>query len=174
MLFWPSLAVCALLFLGLLVLLWLCAIDLKLRLLPDELNIALSILGVLFVWAAWPYAGPWYNAALGSLVGGGALLLVRSLANRIYGFETMGLGDIKLLAAGGIWLGLEGVLMALCIGAFAGVIHGVASMLYARHIGGRQVHFREMTIPAGPGFCFGIAVMVFWTYRNLPLFSGVS
>lgn len=174
MLFWPSLAVCVLLFLGLLVLLWLCAIDLKLRLLPDELNISLAVLGVLFAWAAWPYAGPWYNAALGAIAGGGSLLLVRTVANRLYGFETMGLGDVKLLAAGGIWLGLEAVLMALCIGAFAGVVHGVVAMLYARHAKGKQVAFRDMTLPAGPGFCFGIALMVWWTYKNIPLFAGMS
>ena len=99
MLFWPSLAVVVLLIFGVLFLAWLSAIDLKLHLLPDELTIALALTGALFRWAAYPYAGPWFDAVLGAVAGGGALLLVRGVANRIYGFETMGLGDIKLMGA---------------------------------------------------------------------------
>ncbi|NBX67268.1 MAG: prepilin peptidase [Proteobacteria bacterium] len=174
MLFWPSIAVCTLFLLGFLTLLWLCAIDLKLRLLPDELTILLAALGALFVWAAWPYAGPWYNGVLGCLAGGGSLLLVRTIANRLYGFETMGLGDVKLLAAGGIWLGLEASLMALCVGAFAGVLQGLITMMYMRKEKGKDIAFRDMTIPAGPGFCVGIAVMIAYTYRTMPLFMGAS
>lgn len=174
MLFWPSLAVCVVLALGFLVLLWLCAIDLKLRLLPDELTGALAVLGALFAWAATPYAGPWYNAALGGLAGGGGLLLVRAIANRAYGFETMGLGDIKLLGAGGIWLGLEGVILAMCVGAFAGLFHGLGVMLHGRFVKGRAENFREMTIPAGPGFCAGLALVAAWKYRDLPLFMGTG
>jgi len=174
MLFWSSIAVCLLFFLGLLLLLWLCAIDLKLRILPDELNIALGITGMLFHMLAAPYAGPWYAGLLGGLIGGGGLLLVRNIANRIYGFETMGLGDIKLLAAGGLWLGIDGIVMALCVGAFAGVFHGVGALLYKRHIKHQTVSFREMTIPAGPGFCVGLAVIAVYIFHGLPLFAGAQ
>ena len=76
--FWPSLAVIICLFLGLIVLLWHTAIDLKLRLLPDELNIALAVLGVAFHWAAAPYGGTWVYAALGAVLGAGLLALVRA------------------------------------------------------------------------------------------------
>ncbi len=171
MLFLPSLFVSLLLFIGFMLLLWLCAIDLKLRLLPDELTAALALCGILFAYATYPYNGPWYNALAGGLLGGGGLLLVRSIANRIYGFETMGLGDIKLLGASGVWLGFEGVLLAICVGAFAGVLHGVGALLYNRYIKGKQIHFREMTIPAGPGFCVGIIIIAIYLYHDLPLFQ---
>ena len=107
------------------------------------------------------------------IVAGGALAIVRAVANKIYGFETMGLGDVKLLAAAGIWLGLEGGITAMCMGAVAGMVHGVILMLIAKSKGGESESFREMTIPAGPGFCVGILLTAIWQFRDLPLF-GVS
>lgn len=171
MLFWPSLAVIVLMVLGVLFLAWLCAIDLKLRLLPDELTAALAVTGILFRIAAAPYAGPWWDTVLGLVLGAGALALVRSVANRIYGFETMGLGDIKLMGAAGIWLGLEGILMALCAGAVAGLLHGVFMIAHARITKGIRHEFREMTIPAGPGFCAGILFVAIWHFCAFPLFG---
>jgi leader peptidase (prepilin peptidase)/N-methyltransferase len=158
-------------FLGVVTLLWLCAIDLKLRLLPDELNALLAILGVLFAYVGYPYAGAWYTPLLGGILGGGLLLTVRAIANRIYGFETMGLGDIKLLGAGGIWLGFEGVVLAIGVGALAGVLHGVSVWIYKGIKQSKFDNFRQMTIPAGPGFCVGLLVIAIYLYHDLPLFQ---
>lgn len=171
MLFLPSLALCFLFFLGALILLWLCAIDLKLRLLPDELTTALAVLGILFWWVGQPYTGPWYNPVLGVVAGAGALALVRGVANKIYGFETMGLGDIKLMGAVGIWLGLEGAVASLCAGAVMGLLHGIALIVYGKLKHGKDEKFREMTIPAGPGFCAGAALVCIYHYHTLPLFG---
>ncbi|MCB1537377.1 MAG: prepilin peptidase [Rhodospirillales bacterium] len=172
MFLWPSIAVCILFFFGFLLVAWLCAIDLKLRLLPDELVFALAVCGVLFRWAAWPYVGPWWDAAAGAAAGAGALGLIRLVANRIYGFETMGLGDIKLIGAAGIWLGLEGAIEALCAGAMMGLLHGIALLVWQRCRNGKSDSFREMTIPAGPGFCAGaVLVAVIRFAPALPLFA---
>lgn len=173
MLFWPSLAVLVLLVFGLLFLVWLSAIDVKLRLLPDELTLALAVTGLLFRYAAYPYAGSWVDAAAGCLMGGGALALVRAVANRMYGFETMGLGDVKLMAAAGIWLGIEGIVVALCVGAFSGVAHGLGLLAWRRVKKGSTDTFRDMTIPAGPGFCAGILIVACIRFAGgLPLFGG--
>jgi len=170
--FLPSLAATVLLALGILILVWHAAIDLKLRILPDELTIGLIIIALLFHWTAYPYAGSWQVMLMGALVGGGGLALVRTIANRLYGFETMGLGDVKLLFAFGLWLGPAGVLYALVAGAMAGVVHGLLVMLYARVKAGETLAFREMTIPAGPGFCAGAIIAAFWQFRHIPFFGG--
>lgn len=170
--FWPSLAAITILLLAFIVLLWHCAIDLKLRLLPDELTAALTVLGLLFHWAAYPFGAGWQSVVIGAALGGGALWLVRAVANRVYGFETMGLGDVKLLLSFGVWLGPEGVLYALMAGAMAGVLHGVGMMMYARMQGGTAVSFREMTVPAGPGFCVGGLIAACWQFRHIPFFGG--
>lgn len=159
------------LFFGGLILIWQILIDLKLRLLPDELNIALLITGIAFRFATYPYSGGWIDAVLGVLMGGGILYLIRAVANRAYGFETMGLGDVKLLAAAGVWLGVEGVLHALIAGAFLGLLHGVLLVVIARTGGNKKIGLRNLTIPAGPGFCAGIILVAAWKFHALPLFS---
>jgi leader peptidase (prepilin peptidase)/N-methyltransferase len=172
--FWPSLAVIICLFFGFIVLLWHTAVDLKLRLLPDELNIALAALGLAFHWMAYPHSGTWLYVAMGALLGAGSLALVRAVANRVYGFETMGLGDVKLMGAAGIWLGPEGILYALMAGALSGVLHGLGMIAVARRGGDDTLKFREMTVPAGPGFCFGILCVAIWQFHTLPFFGGLS
>lgn len=159
------------LFFGVIILIWQILIDLKLRLLPDELNIALFTLGLIFRFATDPYSGGWIDGILGVAMGGGVLWLIRTIANRIYGFETMGLGDVKLLAAAGIWLGIEGVLYALMAGAFMGLLHGVILVITAKLQGNRNIGLRNLTIPAGPGFCAGILLVAVWKFHTLPLFS---
>lgn len=130
-------------------LLWMGWIDLKLWILPDELVILLAVTALPFYFAMdWVYGG-FLSFIMGAIVGGGALWGIRAVANRIYGFETMGLGDVKLMAAVGLWLGPQSVLMALSVGAFCGVLHAVILAVKSKKpLGG-------MMLPAGPGFIAG-------------------
>ncbi len=62
-------------------------------------------------------------------VGAGVLLLIGALGKRVYGVEAMGLGDVKLLAAGGGFVGPGGALAALAVAAFAASVFGLLNML---------------------------------------------
>lgn len=168
--FAPSLAVCVLLFLALLALVWMSLIDLKIRILPDELVGLLAVCGVLFHLASGFAYLDWLGMAVGVLAGGGTLWIIRFVANKTYGFETMGLGDVKLMAAAGIWLGGQGALVALSLGAVCGLVHGIAFMAY-RRTKGQKLAFRSLTIPAGPGFAAGAALVAAWQLRHLPVFA---
>lgn len=81
-------------------------IDLRHLIIPNELNLAVAALGLARAGLAAPDA-PWAalgDAALRGLIFGAALLAVRQaywLARRRHG---LGLGDVKLAAAGGVWL----------------------------------------------------------------------
>jgi leader peptidase (prepilin peptidase)/N-methyltransferase len=93
---------------------------------------------------------------LGAALGGGLLYAIRFFANRHYGRDTLGLGDVKLLAAAGLWLGPEGVMQSITIGAAAGLVHG---LVYATHLSIKnktKFTISNLTIPAGPGFAVGI------------------
>lgn len=91
-------------------------------------------------------------------MGGGLLLAIRTIANGYYKTDTLGLGDVKLMAAAGLWLGVEHVLIALIIGAGAGVIHGGIYWVYLNFIKHKKTSFHRLKLPAGPGLIIGIVV----------------
>lgn len=82
--------------------------------------------------------------------------MVRIIANRHYGQDTLGLGDVKLMAAAGTWLGFSDIFIAISLGALAGVIHGILYQYHLQRVSGHKTPFSELFIPAGPGFIIGI------------------
>lgn len=144
----------------------LSVIDLREGLLPNEFVMALGALGLVFhISTLFQYLDS-LNMVLGAFVGGGILYVIRGGANAIYKDDTLGLGDVKLMAAAGIWLGPEFILIALTAGAFAGFLHGMGVALYTVSRAKIGINLRKMSIPAGPGFAIGIigaAIVKFWT-----------
>ncbi|MGB0719038.1 MAG: prepilin peptidase [Bdellovibrionales bacterium] len=139
-------------------LLTLAIIDLRVWLLPNVYNAALAVIGLCFhAITQFAIVSP-LNMAAGAMLGGGLLYAIRFVANRIYNQDTLGLGDVKLLAAAGIWLGPQDVLFALTLGAMSGVLHGIGFVAYqyikTKHI----ISLSHLSIPAGPGFCLGIFI----------------
>jgi Flp pilus assembly protein protease CpaA len=153
--------ICA--FIGLLALIWMGWIDLKLWILPNELVALFAVMALPFHFSLdWIYGGILYWFA-GALLGGGSLYIIRALGNKFYGYETMGLGDIKLMAAGGLWLGPNAIFMAMAVGAFAGVAHAIGLSRY------HKKPLAKMMLPAGPGFIAGLLIIGLWTYKELLL-----
>lgn len=137
-------------------------IDLKTRLLPNALVLLFGSLGLIFhIYTSFAYLSPFQSLA-GAATGYGLLWTIRFFANRFYGRDSLGLGDVKLLAAGGLWLGPEGVLMAMTLGAFAGLAYGVGYGVYVAAKHKTPVTLRRLTIPAGPGFAIGLVATAIW------------
>ena len=72
-----------------------------------------------------------------------------ALAERILGQPALGLGDAKLAAVAGAWLGLGGVVVAMAIAVFSGALFGTVGRLSGR-LGPRQ------PFPFGPFIALGI------------------
>jgi leader peptidase (prepilin peptidase)/N-methyltransferase len=138
-------------------LVWMGWIDLKLWILPNELMILFFVFVCVFHVTSNHFE--WLFYGIGGVLGGGSLWLIRTIANRIYGFETLGFGDVKLLTVGGFWLGPEAILMALSLGAFMGVVHAICIYGYRKFIKGHNISLNRMALPAGPGFIFGILII---------------
>lgn len=135
-------------------------IDLRHYLLPDRYVFPLAALGLLFhASLGFTLVGP-EHALLGAVIGGGLLYIVRGLGTWYYKQEAMGLGDVKLLAAGGMWLGPAPVITAILVGAMAGLAHGVLVAISQKIKSGGPFSIRRLVIPAGPGFIAGL-VLVF-------------
>ena len=137
-----------------LVLAALSAVDLRDYRLPDLLTLPLVAVGVLASW--WlGLASPWW--AMASAVIGFALLTgVGMLYSRVRGRDGLGLGDAKLFAASGAWLGLEGLPAVLLVACGAAI---VALLVMAWR---SQALSATTRIPFGPFLAFGTWVV--WLY----------
>jgi len=155
-------------------------IDLQHRIIPDVISIpgAFLCLALSFmlpwlepVTSLWgvpvpPAAGRILQSLLGLLTGGGVLYLFAQgyllLARR----EGMGMGDVKLLAMIGAFLGWKGALISLMVGAFAGSVAGIMAMA----IRGKNLKY---AIPFGPFLSLGALCsllygdLMIWWYTGL-------
>lgn len=135
-------------------------VDMHLRIIPDILTITLLIFGL-----ASSFFNPiinfnFINSLSGTLFGGVFLFSVAFLGAKIYKKEVMGGGDIKLLAAGGSFLGLTNTFLALLIACFIGGITGLLLIL----IGNKK---KSDFIPFGPFISISILIVFFFRPQNI-------
>ncbi len=113
------------------------------RILPDLINLAGFFGGLVFSifvpvgdgsalwlshrWSAypWPELVSLADALLGAALGSGLLWAVGEVYFRIRGREGMGLGDVKMMAMAGTFLGSKFALMTIFIGSLAGSVAGL-------------------------------------------------
>ncbi len=138
-------------------------IDFKTRLLPNKYVAGFFVSGLVFhAINKFQFTAP-LDIFLGVIAGGGLLLVIRHIANKICKCDTLGLGDVKLMGAAGVWLGVEYIFLALSIGAFAGLIHG---LIYGHY---KKAKLSTLSIPAGPGFIFGIIIVGIIKFQMLSI-----
>ena len=138
-------------------------IDIDHFLIPDRLSVGGAIVGCL-LGAAVPtlqgpeFAGkPWagFNHALGgAFVGGFLLWVVVVVGSKALKKEAMGLGDVKLLAAIGAFLGWEAVLFVIVLSSFIGSFFGGAMILLRKQVWGSR-------IPYGPFLALAAVIWLF-------------
>ncbi|MCW5732020.1 MAG: prepilin peptidase [Alphaproteobacteria bacterium] len=112
-------------------LLALAAADAYRYILPDVLTLGLLGIGLAVAFAG---LGPLSltDAATGALAGGGGLYAISAIYRRWRGREGVGLGDVKLIAAGGAWIGWAGLPGAVLVAALAGLIFALLLGLLRR------------------------------------------
>ncbi|MCF8495336.1 MAG: A24 family peptidase [Alphaproteobacteria bacterium] len=153
---------------GLAVLAVLSVIDLRVRLLPNEWVLAFACLGLIFhVSTVFSFLSL-EQSALGAIIGGGILYLIRGIANMATGEDSLGLGDVKLMAAAGVWLGPHHILFALTLGAIAGILHGLGMAAHDWRLTGRFPNLGTLSLPGGPGFAVGIVLSAVLAFRTFP------
>jgi leader peptidase (prepilin peptidase) / N-methyltransferase len=97
----------------------------------------------------------WLDSVVGVLAGGGGLLLVAFVFERLTGKEGMGRGDIKLLAMIGAWMGWQCILPVILISSLAGAAAGSVYLL----AWGKGLRAR---IPFGPFLSLGALIHFFF------------
>ena len=104
-------------------------IDLEHQLLPNAITLPGIVVGFLFSLVAPP--GP-VDSLIGIVVGGGVLYGIAAAYYLLRKEEGMGMGDVKMLAMVGAFLGWRAVLLTLVLSSFAGAVIGVAMMVSQR------------------------------------------
>ena len=100
-------------------------IDLRHRVLPNMVTLP----GVAVGLAASVFVDPgWLDALIGASVGAGVLLGVAELYYRVRGEEGLGMGDVKMLAMIGAFLGWQLMLVTLLLATTLGSVIGVGML----------------------------------------------
>jgi len=134
------------------ILLCVVVIDYKHEIIPDSLNLIIGVVGLVMVVTTPDLSMK--NAIYGFLIGGGALFLI-ALAG------PMGGGDIKYMAATGVWLGLFPTVLTLMISFIIGGVISVLLILL-------RVKDRKDHIPFGPFLVIG-TIACYWYYNDVLL-----
>jgi len=143
--------------------------DFKTYLLPNIYVFPFAILGIVFHFSTDFDMLSLSEVLIGGAFGYGILYAIRFAGNKYYGQDSLGLGDVKLLGAAGLWLGLEGVLIAMTAGAFFGLIHGLLFATLISVKNNAKFSITQLKIPAGPGFIAGIILSFIWLYHDFLL-----
>jgi len=145
-------------------------VDIPHRIIPDEISVGGIIVGLLLNVIRglqlqplrWHWQ-PAFQSFLGIIIGGGIIYLTGVLFDLVYfkllkkppiqgETESMGGGDVKLLAMIGAFLGWEKALLTFFLAPFFGVAIGIISL----------VTKKDHTIPYGPFLSLAALLSLFW------------
>jgi len=96
-------------------------VDKRKFIIPDYLSLPAIPLGLAVAYFTFPddWRGVLQNHLAAAAISAGALYLVRLAYRHTRGVEGLGLGDVKLAAAAGAWLGLEPLPITLLVATTA-------------------------------------------------------
>lgn len=129
------------------------AIDLDHQIIPDVLSLPGIALGVLLSVA--PGGIGWAPSLLGVLLGGGVFVVIIVASTLVLGQAGMGVGDVKLGAMLGAFLGWKLALLAILLSTILGGPMAVALLATGRKS-------RKDPIPFGPFLALGGLISLFW------------
>jgi leader peptidase (prepilin peptidase)/N-methyltransferase len=152
-------------------------IDIPHRIIPDEVSVGGMILGFIMVSVTgfsynplrFSFA-PMGKSLLGILAGGGIIYLTGVIFDLVYfkllkrpaingETESMGGGDVKLLAMIGAFMGWQLAVLTFFLAPFMGIIVGIVNLATKK----------DHTIPYGPFLSLAALVSLFWADKLLPL-----
>ncbi|MDP2927847.1 MAG: prepilin peptidase [Candidatus Omnitrophota bacterium] len=152
-------------------------VDIPLRVIPEEVCVGGMIVGFIMVsvtgFSFSPLKftfSPMAKSALGIIVGGGIIYATGVLFNWVYfkllkkpaingEKESMGFGDVELLAMIGAFMGWQMVILTFFLAPFLGMVPGIINLITKK----------DHTIPYGPFLSIAALVSLFWGNRIIQL-----
>jgi leader peptidase (prepilin peptidase)/N-methyltransferase len=140
-------------------------VDFEHRIIPDEVSIGGMVIGIIFslIIPQLHVAGASINfsivhlqslglSLLGVLIGGGSIYAMGMLGDFMFKKESMGGGDVKLLAMIGAFLGWKLALLTFFVSPFFGAAYGIIE----------KVRTKDTTIAYGPFLVVGAVISLFY------------
>ncbi|MCX6553170.1 MAG: prepilin peptidase [Acidobacteria bacterium] len=104
-------------------------IDLHHRILPNVITVPGTIIGFILSFVTPP---GWVSSLVGLVIGGLIPLVLAEVYLRVRKVEGLGMGDVKMLALVGAFLGWKLVLLTLALGSFLGSAVGLGLIVARR------------------------------------------
>ena len=130
-------------------------IDIDFKIIPDELNLSGFLTGIVYTFFREDFT--LLDGLLGAVTGAGFLWAIAYLYMRFRGIEGLGMGDVKMMAFVGMYVGWFGALFTIFVGSFLGaLVGGLSAYLLKAEDKGR------FEIPFGPFLAFAAVVYIFF------------
>lgn len=125
-------------------------IDIKHMIIPDVISIPMILLSPLIVIVHPELT--WIDAGIGAFVGGFSLYAIAWIYYILRSEVGMGMGDVKLLAAIGGWLGYQAIIPTIFYGSILGSFFGLLGILLSGKLD------LKTAIPFGPFLALGAII----------------
>ena len=138
-------------------------IDLNEQVIPEVISLPGIVVGLILSFFVHHIS--FVNSALGIVIGGGIILVIRLAGSAIFKKEAMGGGDIKLAAMIGAFLGWRYIIISLFLGFFLGAIAGIFLIM-------SKIKSKEDVVPFGPFIILGSFITFLWGKNILSWYLG--
>ena len=125
-----------------------CAIDARFGIIPDTLVIVLAVFGIAAVWLLDP--DEIVYRLVDVVIVAVAIVAFRSIYRWVRGYDGLGLGDVKFLAAATVWIGLRSLPALLLIAVVSALPCAFLLRSVRYEVDGRRA------IPFGPHLAVGL------------------
>jgi leader peptidase (prepilin peptidase) / N-methyltransferase len=126
-------------------------IDFRHGIIPDWLNLGVAALGAIRAAAIGGW-GLLADSVVEAVLIGAVVWLLRRLYFMLRKVQGLGLGDVKLLAASALWVGVSGIPLQLLVASVAALTTAAGL-----HFAG-QTMTRQTALPFGPFLALGLLV----------------
>lgn len=130
-------------------------VDYKIQIIPNRLNLTMFEIGLVFVFIyGMTNLSISIDMLLGMIAGGGIFLLITLIGGAIAGKEAMGLGDVKLMGALGLYFGFASTIAISMMSFLIGAIISILLMIIRKNK-------MDSYIPFGPFIVCAAIISIF-------------
>ena len=124
-------------------------IDYRQQIIPNRLNLTIFEVGLVFAFLyGLSDVAITFNMLLGMLVGGGIFLLITLVGGMFYGKEAMGFGDVKLMAALGLYFGFSNIIAITLVSFLVGAILSIILLISRKKKSNEYIPFGPFIVIA--------------------------